>query len=164
MEEIYYYNDVFSQIVLSRMLYQTQNKHTHTNIYTQDDGGLMDFYHDYYKFPLYRDEALAIYEAMGKKSIMSNVSYNPFKWYSGIKKMNKRLEARKIEGNMVGEGMVKGGIIIFGYDGTPKYMYEEQTGSELVIEELLAAVQKVRGDDPAAATTSTTSSSPSEEL
>jgi hypothetical protein len=62
--------------------------------------------------------------------------------------MGKRLKDKKLEGNMKGEGLKTGGIIIFGTDGKPKYMYPEVTGSPLEVDDLLAAVQAVREMEP----------------
>ena len=69
---------------------------------------------------------------------------NPYKIWKGMKGVSKRMKSKNLTGNYVGEGLKTGGIIIFGSDGTPKYAYPEITGSELQIDELLAAVQAVR--------------------
>jgi hypothetical protein len=110
----------------------------------QNDEGLTEFYKDYFQAPLYRDETLGFYKALGDGSIMDNVSYNPFKIFKGIRAMGKRMKDKKIEGNLVGEGLKTGGIIIFGTDGQPKYMYPEDTGTPIDVEEFLSAVQSVR--------------------
>ena len=47
---------------------------------------------------------------------------------------------------MVGEGLTLGGIIVFGSDGEPKYAYPEITGSELVIDDILAALKDESGE------------------
>lgn len=107
-----------------------------------DDEGLMEFQKDYFPVPLYRDETWGFYHAFGDISITAHLSFNPFK----IWKMSKRLKDKKLEGNiMKGEGLKTGGIIIFGVDGEPKYMYPEITGSSIEVDDLLAAVEAVRG-------------------
>jgi hypothetical protein len=106
---------------------------------------LAEFHEDYFNFPLYRDESLGFYQALGNKSLLRNVGMNPLKWYSNLKKMNNRTEKKQISGNMVGSGVTKGGIVIFGADGSPKFVYPEETGSEIEVEDLLAAVRSVRG-------------------
>ena len=58
--------------------------------------------------------------------------------------MNQRLNQKNITGNLAGEGFVKGGVIIFGKDGTPLYAYEEETGSELPVDEIKAALASIR--------------------
>jgi len=72
---------------------------------------------------------------------------NPYKIWKGMRGVSKRMTSKNLKGNLVGEGLKTGGIIIFGSDGTPKYAYPEITGSELQIDDLLAAVKAVRGDD-----------------
>lgn len=114
-----------------------------------DDEGLMSFYKDHYTYPLYKDDGLILYnDFFGKRSIFKFSTYNPFKLYSGYKEMSRRLKEKKLQGNMVGEGIVQGGIIIFDSDGKAQCAYEEETGKELNMEEIVAglvAVQKCNG-------------------
>ena len=58
--------------------------------------------------------------------------------------MNDRMTSKKLKGNLIGEGLKTGGIIIFGKDGQPKYAYPEITGQELNVKDLLCAIQSVR--------------------
>lgn len=108
-----------------------------------DDKGLVDFQTKYFPHPLYRDEEKAFYDALGRRKV-SISTWNPLKMFRGMKKMNKRLKAKNLEGNMKGEGLVQGGIIIFGKDGKAKYCYEEETGSEVPVNDILAAVYAVK--------------------
>ena len=71
---------------------------------------------------------------------------NPYKMYKGLKEVGKRMKEKNIEGNMIGEGMKTGGIIVFGKDGEPKYAYPEITGSPLETDDILAALRDVAGD------------------
>ena len=105
---------------------------------------MAEFHDTYFPVPLYRDEKLEFYEALGNASILQDVSYNPFKIWRGMKEMGNRLKGKNLEGNYKGEGLTKGGIIIFGTDGKPRYVYPEETGSEIEVEEFLTAVQSVR--------------------
>jgi len=114
-----------------------------------DDAGLTAFYKDHYPYPMYRDENLDFYNAFGSnKKITDSMSWstilNPYAIYKGVKQMNTRMTTKKLEGNLIGEGLKTGGIIIFGNDQLPKYCYPEITGSELNIDDILAAVQDVR--------------------
>jgi len=59
--------------------------------------------------------------------------------------MNKRLKSKVgLEGNFKGEGLVQGGVIVFGRDGTAKYAYKEETGTELPVSDILSAVEAVK--------------------
>ena len=53
---------------------------------------------------------------------------------------------KKISGNLKGEGLIQGGIIIFDKHGKARYAYIEQTGSEIPIDDIIRAVRMVRGD------------------
>jgi hypothetical protein len=116
----------------------------------QDDAGLIEFYQDYFTFPLYRDESLFFYRAFGDAKITDNMSwwslFKPWKLVKQMRAMNKRLAKKKISGNLKGEGLKTGGIIIFGADGTAKYAYKEVTGYELDMNDVYAAVQAVRDE------------------
>jgi len=136
-----------------------------------DDAGLTAFYKDHYPYPLYRDENLDFYNAFGSnKKITDSLSWstllNPFKIYKSMKQMNQRMTSKGLEGNLVGEGLKLGGIIIFGTDHQPKYCYPEITGSELNLDDILAAIQDVRTTsiENKKGTTTTTTTTNNDEL
>lgn len=108
-----------------------------------DDEGLLAFQSDFYSHPLYRDENKDFYDALGNRKLKLT-TWNPFKMYSGMKKMGNRLKEKKIEGNMKGDGLVQGGVIIFGRDGKARYAYKEETGMELPVDDILAALKAVK--------------------
>jgi len=114
-----------------------------------DDEGLRVFQNDHFSYPLYRDENLDFYRAFGDGKITDHLSWwsliNPYNIYKGMKGMSKRMKSKNLTGNYVGEGLKTGGIIIFGSDGEPKYAYPEVTGSEMEVDDFLAAVKDVRG-------------------
>jgi AhpC/TSA antioxidant enzyme len=112
-----------------------------------DDKGLLEFFEEYYPHPLYRDQNLDLYKALGDRNL--SLPWNPFKLLSGIMSlvtMNGRLKEKNIKGNLAGEGIKQGGIIIFDKEGTPKFAYYEKTGQELPLDDILAAVQAVKRD------------------
>lgn len=109
-----------------------------------DDEGLQEFYAEHFPFNLYRDVDLKFYEAFGNGSIFDGLSWNPFKLYRELKELGKRLKEKNLEGNMKGEGLTTGGVVIFSGTGEPKYMYKEETGFPLDEEMLLQAIQDVR--------------------
>ena len=112
-----------------------------------DDQGLSDF-STFYPYPLYKDSELGFYKALGNRKL--SIPLNPFKLIGGVVSLfgiQSRLKEKKIEGNLVGEGVKQGGVIVFGKDGTPKYAYYEKTGKELPVEDILAAIQAVKDDN-----------------
>ena len=73
-------------------------------------------------------------------------SWNPFKLFRGFRELSKRLKRKKISGNMKGDGIVQGGIIIFNNKGQARYAYREETGSEVPIDDIIAAVKMVKAN------------------
>jgi hypothetical protein len=117
-----------------------------------DNVGLMEFQRDYFPFPLYKDENLVFYNDFFGRRTLKLTTWNPIRLYRGYKEMSQRLKDKNLEGNMTGEGLVQGGIIVFGKDGKAKYAYEEETGSEVPVDDLLASLRAVqeeitRGND-----------------
>lgn len=108
-----------------------------------DDEGLSKFYNEYYTYPLYKDEKLVLYNDFFGKRRIGLTTWNPIALYRGYKEMNQRLEEKKLDGNMSGEGMIQGGLIIFDNDGNVRYAYEEIIGDELDIDDIVAALQEV---------------------
>jgi hypothetical protein len=112
-----------------------------------DDEGLTEFYKKSFTFPLYKDENLEFYNEFFGNRKLGLTTYNPFRLYRGYKDMQNRLDEKGLSGNLTGEGLVQGGIIIFGKDGKAKYAYEEETGKEIPEDDILAAINAVRAED-----------------
>lgn len=115
-----------------------------------DDAGLTDFSTKYYPGrDLYRDEALDFYQLLGggtvRKLSLLRTFLSPIKLYRSIKDIGRRHTAKGIEQNMIGEGLVQGGVIVFDAEARPRYVYQEKTGDELPTEEILAAMKEVKG-------------------
>jgi len=110
-----------------------------------DDEGLTDFYSAYYKYPLYKDAEKAFYGALGSRT-MGITTWNPFSWVGSAMNMRSRFKEKNINGNMKGEGLTQGGVIVFDKNGQARYAYQERTGEELPVDEILDAVQAVRQD------------------
>ena len=77
--------------------------------------GVAEFEEQYFCGPLYlSDEDRTLYQHLGNQPIftlgtLARALLNPFKARREMKEMGERMKARKIEGNMVGDGLVKGG-------------------------------------------------------
>ena len=109
----------------------------------------MEFYNDYFPYPLYRDDDREFFAALGNRSIFSapTKSYNPLKIWRNIKAIGKRLKGNPtLQGNMKGDGYTAGGLIIFDNNGEPMFIYEEDTGSEFVMDDIKAALEAVRSN------------------
>ena len=108
-----------------------------------DDKGLSEFYHDYFSFPIYRDINLAVYKALGNRKLKLN-TWNPWKLFRGYREMSKRLKRKGLSGNLKGEGVVQGGVLVFDKHGILRFAYEEETGSELEMDDVQEAIDAVR--------------------
>eukprot|EP01082_Thalassiosira_pseudonana_P015436 g14452.t1 g14452 contig9:1860263-1861394(+) len=110
-----------------------------------DDVGLAEFQTEYFPFDLYRDEQTAFYSALGLRKLKVS-TWNPIKIVMGIRNMYKRLARKNISGNMKGEGLVQGGIIIFDKTGTARFAYREETGIEVPIDDIIAVVRHLKAE------------------
>mmetsp|Transcript_7302 Transcript_7302/g.12730 ORF Transcript_7302/g.12730 Transcript_7302/m.12730 type:complete len:129 (-) Transcript_7302:967-1353(-) len=113
-----------------------------------DDEGLMEFYNDYFTYPLYRDVDLKFYEGLGNRKL--SLPWNPISLFKGVfefRKVNNRLKDKNIGGNIKGEGLTKGGIILFDKNGKQKYAYLEETGDEIPLEDILAAMADMKTEE-----------------
>ncbi|KAL3761644.1 hypothetical protein ACHAWU_000131 [Discostella pseudostelligera] len=110
-----------------------------------DDEGLSEFQTEFFPHPLYRDEEVSFYKALGSRKL-SLTTWNPIKLWRGMREVYNRLKVKKISGNLKGEGLIQGGIIIFDKHGNARYAYREATGSEVPIDDIISAVKMVRGD------------------
>ena len=109
-----------------------------------DDEGLVEYYSKYFTYPLYRDQSFAFYQALGDRKIGVGFLFNPMSLVSLACEAWQRVKSKKIEGNLRGEGLVQGGILVFDTKGRPLAMHQEQTGQDLPVADLVRALQVVR--------------------
>jgi len=106
----------------------------------EDSFGVKEFHDNYFPYDLYQDESLAFYNYLGKRSLWSLFSWNPFSWGS-VFSMSGRTDERGITGNLKGEGIVLGGILVISKTKGVVYKYLEMTGSLLPVDEIEKAVK-----------------------
>lgn len=111
-----------------------------------DKGGekLKEFHDKYFPFPLYLDIDKAAYKALGNRKVTIGGALKVLNPFSDTA---KRIKKNQINGNMSGEGFLQGGIIIYHKHGMPAYKYEEETGLELPVADIVKALRSVRRDD-----------------
>ena len=112
-----------------------------------DDEGLVEFSTKYFgsQYPLYCDKSRAFYQALGDRKVGLSALFNPFSLIGLICDAYTRLTSKSISGNVTkGEGVVQGGIIVFDKNGKPACMYEEETGVDLRVADIVAALKAVR--------------------
>lgn len=86
------------------------------------------------------------YTALGLRK-MKLSTWNPFRIFRGLREVSKRMKRKGISGNMKGEGLVQGGIIIFDRNGKARYAYREETGFEVPVDDIIAAVKMVKTEN-----------------
>jgi hypothetical protein len=110
-----------------------------------DDVGLLEFALQFFTEPLYRDTELLFYRALGDRKLSLLPLIFGMIWNGPeTKAMKARLKDKEIEGNLKGEGIKQGGVIIFDKKGEPQYAYLEETGKDIDVADLVSAVQAVR--------------------
>jgi len=107
-----------------------------------DELGTKLFQEKYYNFPLYLDEKIDFYNALGKRKIYSLFNWNPFTWWSSLMELTKRSDDRGIPGNMKGEGIILGGVLVISQEKGVVYQYKEQTGMPVPVDDIAAAVNE----------------------
>jgi AhpC/TSA antioxidant enzyme len=115
---------------------------------TVDEEGLIEF-SEVFPEKLYKDTDLVFYKALGERrlsivTMLSSFLYSFLFKRSEWKAFGKRLEDKKLKGNLKGEGLLQGGVIVFDKSGIPLYAYIEDLGTDLPVSELVAAVNAVR--------------------
>lgn len=118
-----------------------------------DDEGLVQFYNDYFKYPLYCDKAYSFYQALGDRKVGVQIAFNPLALVDLVCNAYSRLTSKGVEGNFVGEGFTQGGVIFFDAAGKPKYAYEEQTGQDVPIGDIVTVVNAMRREAETASST-----------
>jgi AhpC/TSA antioxidant enzyme len=121
--------------------------------------------------PLYGDSSYAFYQALGDRKVSLSQLITPAAIMGMVcdtyrRTVNKRkslLTRATSDGSansntssgsttIMGEGIVQGGVIIFDANGKPACMYPEETGADLRIGDIAAALAAVRQQQQSATT------------
>ena len=116
------------------------------NAKTDEELGVAEFQREYFPYPLYLDEEQGFYEALGNRQITNlEGTWNPLKFFQGLKDIGIRMKNKGIEGNFAGNGLVLGGVFVLDTDAEAiTYTYKEATGKEIPRDEIADAVKAVR--------------------
>lgn len=104
-----------------------------------DSEGLIDFHTNFFPFPIYHDDDLLFYKALGDRKVGIIEAFNLNNPFGRNKK-----RVSKLPGNFAGEGFLRGGVLLFDHKGEPAYMFEEQTGNELPVGDIVTAARTIR--------------------
>jgi hypothetical protein len=111
-----------------------------------DDEGLAEFNQSYFgKYPLYCDKSYSFYQALGDRKAVEL----PSLWtlLTSFLEAWGRVGKKGIRWNTKGEGIVKGGIILFDTKGNPRYAYQEEMGVDLPVQDIVLALEAMRREE-----------------
>ena len=99
----------------------------------------------YFCGPLYHDPERCFWTALGDAPIftfgtLGKALLNPFKFRADLKEMGERMKAKGLEGNMRGDGLAKGGILVIAPSGEVRHVFYEDPGKGVPADELTAIV------------------------
>lgn len=104
-----------------------------------DDRALLDFYQQYFRFPLFKDSQWKIFEAMGGRKI------SLWKALTSIPRLERRYKSRNVPNIPFGGDIwTQGGVLVFDKDGNLRHTYYEVYGEELDTEVLRKAIREAR--------------------
>jgi len=109
-----------------------------------DDEGLNEFATEYFPYPMYKDQALVYYNALGSGNM--SLGWNPLNYIKLLMDSKKLISELGVKShNMKGEGFLQGGWIIFDAENQPKYAYQEDAKKRLPADEIVRDL-KTLGD------------------
>jgi len=122
--------------------------------------GVGEFERDYFAGgALFLDRDRALYEYLGNRKLVTIRGVlaslvRPLKTYRSLKSIGERMKAKGVSGNMVGEGLVLGGVLVFDANGDIVFSHPEKTGSPVDPEDVAAALDRLDAVGGAAVTAS----------
>ena len=103
-----------------------------------DNDALLEFYQEYFHFPIYKDEGWEIYRAMGGRKIPF---FQLIRKGLAIQKRYKRKNIKNIP--FGGDIWTQGGLLLFDKHGKLRYAYYENYGDEIDMEEVRNAIHAI---------------------
>ena len=109
--------------------------------------GTAEFARDYFPCgPCFVDEERVFYDELGGLKLglpLGEIFTNPLGVWRDFKALGERLKEKKIDGNMVGDGLTLGGILVIGPKNEVLYQYKEETGKEIPTKEIADALARL---------------------
>ena len=119
-----------------------------------DNANVLEFYENYFSYPLYKDDKWHVYKAMGGRTLTMDVLK------AGVKRLMPRYKSKGIPMRFEGgDRFMMGGVLIFNRKGNLCFSYEEAYGEELNMEVLKEAIDEVRSLERSSRTFSSSCSS-----
>lgn len=106
-----------------------------------EEQGILTFFQDYFRFPMYKDEKWLTYKAMGDRKL------TPMKLLKRFLSAKGRWEKKGIPNRLKGGDLwVQGGVLIY-QKSKLRYAYEEKYAKELNIGDIRAAIMSLQQED-----------------
>ena len=111
--------------------------------------GVGEFQRDYFKgSELYLDEDKAFYAHLGNRRLLTlggtlKALLLPWRTIRSFRDVGRRMKSKNIEGNMVGEGLLLGGVLVVDKSGKIIYSYQEKTGTPAPIDAVEEALARL---------------------
>lgn len=102
--------------------------------------GTADFQNSYFCGPMYLDADKAFYKYLGNKPINPLELLNPFT----LAKIPEKLKSKSIEGNTIGDGITKGGVLVIDPEGEVLHKFFEKTGEGVPDKDLEKIVEAAK--------------------
>jgi hypothetical protein len=103
------------------------------------DPALLDFYTDYFPFPLYKDEGWNLYRKLGNKKL------SLWKMISRIPELDRRFKRKGIRNIPFGGDLfTQGGVLIFDKEAKLRFVYYESFGKELDMDAIQWAIKEAK--------------------
>lgn len=109
---------------------------------TVDEQGILEFNAKYFPYPLFVDKTNEFYQALGDRKVGVGFILNPMNIWGIMCETFASINSRQTKG--LGEGITKGGIIIFDTNSKAKYAHEEETGKVLPVKDLLVVLREMK--------------------
>jgi hypothetical protein len=105
-----------------------------------DNKALLEFYEEYFKYPIYKDENWFIF-----KKIFGDRKIPILKLLCTFYKMTKRYKERKIVNRPFGGDIfTQGGVLIFDKEGTLRHVFYENYTEDFDLEEMKSAIEDAK--------------------
>lgn len=108
--------------------------------------GLQEFHKEYFNSrPILLDQDMHLYKVMGHRSIFKIKTL--FKLITGMRKVSRRMSMKGIEGNLVGDGTIQGGILLFDAKGDLVHVQLENITKEINMIEIAQVLETLIGEE-----------------
>jgi hypothetical protein len=108
-----------------------------------DPSGVIKFSEKYFNGnEIFIDQEKLFYKELGSQKL-SIPSWNPITLYKQYQALKERMKLKKIGGNLVGEGILKGGLFVISPTEGVVFRHQEETGTPMPYAEIEQVVAKL---------------------